>query len=297
VTRKTAVVINRRAGSVSEKDLRRRIETGLQQHNQRVRVLRVRSSKLRSAARALLNEGFNIIVAGGGDGTVSTVASQLVGRTAALGVLPLGTLNHFARDLGIPTQLDDAITLICSNDPRPVDVGSVNGYTFINNSSLGFYPSQLRIREAWEGTIGKWPAAIMASAIVLARFPNLHVTVEVNGNHIRRRCPMVVISNNEYGFEPGNLTARERLDGGTLGVYLLRDEGRMGLLRVALHALIFKLEEASSFDAYRATEAVITTRRKRVRAALDGEAYKLAAPLRYRLLPGSLLVIAPPTSR
>ena len=104
---------------------------------------------------------------------------------------------------------------------------------------------------------------------------------------------MVLISNNEYKFEPGNLTERERLDGGALGVYLLRDEGRTGLVRIALHSLVFKLEQAMGFEGDKAKEAVITTRRRRIRVALDGELYKLAPPLVYRVIPGGLRVIAP----
>ena len=104
---------------------------------------------------------------------------------------------------------------------------------------------------------------------------------------------MVLISNNEYMFEPGKLTSRVRLDEGLVGIYLLNDVGRTGMLRIMLHSLAFKLEDETSFERFKAAGAVITTRKRRVRVALDGEVYKLIPPLVYRSLPASLKVIAP----
>lgn len=187
----------------------------------------------RQAARAFRNEGFSVIVAGGGDGTVNAVAAELIGQETVLGVLPLGTLNHFACDLGIPTNLEGAVTVLCTGKPTAVDVGVVNGLIFLNNSSLGLYPDQVRIRRQWQAKIGKWPALVLASFLMLIRFPSLLITAEFNGTRIRRRYPMLVISNNEYILAPGKLTRRERLDGGTLGLYLLQDVGRARFLTVS----------------------------------------------------------------
>jgi diacylglycerol kinase family enzyme len=151
----------------------------------------------------------------------------------------------------------------------------------------------VRLRQRWRKRIGKWPALVLASLAVLARFPSLRLTVKLNGNRIGRRCPLVLISNNEYRFEPGNLTRRGRLDEGLLGVSLLNDVSRTGLLRIAVHSLVFMLENETSFESHKAAEAVIMTRKRRVRVALDGEVYKLTPPLFYRSIPGGLKVIAP----
>jgi len=291
--RKIAAIINTGAGSFSDETLLDQVRAAFGRRGVSARVLTSSGNNLYSQARSLREEGFEVIAAGGGDGTVSSVASELVGSQASLGVLPLGTLNHFARDLGVPLDLEGAVSLICSGAPKAVDVGTVNGRTFINNSSLGLYPDQVRMRLRWGKRIGKWPALVLASIAVLTRFRYLRVTAELNGKRIGRRCPMVLISNNEYRFEPGNLTKRERLDKGVLGVYLLNDEGRTGLLRIALHSLVFRLDEATSFESDRAKEAIITTRRRRIRVALDGELYKLTPPLVYRSIPGGLRVIAP----
>ena len=290
---KTGVIINVSAGSMSSQQLIEAIRAAFERHGVEARVEAAGGKKLPEIARAMRDEGFELIVAGGGDGTISTVASQLVGHRAALGVLPLGTLNHFARDIGMPLDTEAAIAAICSGEVRAVDVASVNGKTFINNSSLGLYPDQARLRQVWRAKIGRWPALIIASIIVLTRFPFLRVIAEFNGKRISRRCPMMLVSNNEYKLEPGRLTERERLDKGVLGIYLLRNEGRTGLLRIALHSLAYKVEEAASFENDTATEVVVATRRKKIRVALDGEVYKFDTPLRYTSMPASLRVITP----
>lgn len=291
--RKIAVIINTGAGSFPDEALVNRVQEAFGRQDVDARVLAVKGNALRSTAQSLRDEGFELIVAGGGDGTLSTVAAELLGADAALGVLPLGTLNHFAKDLGVPLDLDSAVELICTGAPAAVDVGWVNDHTFINNSSLGLYPDQVRLRQRWRKRIGKWLALVLASIAVLARFSNLRITAEFNGKRISRRCPLVLISNDEYKFEPGKLTRRERLDEGLLGVYLLNDVSRTGLLRMALHSLVFKLEDETSFESDKAAETIITTRRRRIRVALDGEVYKLIPPLVYRSIPGSLKVIAP----
>lgn len=291
--RKIAAIINTGAGSFPDEALLNRMREAFGRRGVDARVLAVKGNSLHATARSLLDEGFDVVVAGGGDGTVSTVAAELVGADAALGIIPLGTLNHFAQDLGVPADLDGAVELICSGAASKVDVGWVNGFTFINNSSLGLYPDQVRLRQRWRRRIGKWLALVLASLAVLVRFPSLQITAKLNGRRIGRRCPLVLISNNEYSFEPGKLTQRGRLDEGLLGVSLLNDVSRAGLLRIAFHSLVYMLEDETSFESHKAAEAIIMTRRKRVRVALDGEVYKLTPPLVYRSIPGGLKVIAP----
>lgn len=285
------IIINVSAGASAGRELADNVRRLFEQHDQSPRIELARGRRLLDVAQAMRDEHFNIVVAGGGDGTVSTIASQLIDSDTALGVLPLGTLNHFARDLGLPLDLGEAVETICTGEVRKVDVASVNGRTFINNSSLGIYPDQARLRKEWRAKIGRWPALIVASLIVLMRFPFLRVILEMNGKRISRRCPMMMVSNNEYMLEPGRLSERERLDCGTLGIYLLRDEGRAGLLKIALHSLVYSPEEAASFENYRAEEVLARTRRSSVRVALDGEVYRLRPPLHYRSHPRSLRVI------
>jgi diacylglycerol kinase family enzyme len=247
-------------------------------------------------ARRALQNGARAVVAGGGDGTVSAVASALAGTDRPLGVLPLGTLNHFAKDLGIPLALEEATRNICEGRAVSVDVGEVNGQVFINNSSLGLYPRIVRRREKLQerSGSGKWSAFLRAGVVVLRRYPFLDVRLSADGEEIARRTPFVFVGNNEYEVEGTNIGARERLDAGRLSLYVAHRTGRLGLLRLALRALFGGLRQAKDFDALRAQEIWVETRRpKRLPVATDGEVNVMTTPLYYRVRPGALRVIVP----
>jgi diacylglycerol kinase family enzyme len=247
------------------------------------------------ARRAAADSGVQVVVAGGGDGTVNAVASELVGTEKTLGVLPLGTLNHFAKDLHIPLDLEGAARNIVEGETVRVDVGEVNGRIFINNSSLGLYPSIVRHREKQQERLGrgKWFAALWATLEVFRRYPLFGVRLSVDGQEIRRRTPFVFIGNNEYQMDAFNLGARSCLDAGHLSLHLTRDVGRWGLVRLAVSAIFGRLRESKDFDAICAKEVWIETRRTRLRVATDGEVNIMRSPLRYAVRPGALRVIAP----
>jgi diacylglycerol kinase family enzyme len=289
--KKVGVIVNVSAGAAEGGRMIDAIKALFERHGVRPFIEIVQGRRLRDVARRMRSERFDLVVAAGGDGTVSAVASALTGSETALGVLPIGTLNHFARDIGMPLDSEEAVAAICSGEVRSVDAASVNDQVFINNSSLGLYPDQARLRQKWRGKIGRWPALILASIIVLTRFPFLRIVARFNGKTVSRRCPMVLVSNNRYRLEPGRLAERERMDEEVLGIYLLNDEGRTGLLRIAMHSLIYSPEEASSFESDAAREVIVHTRRRRVRVAVDGEVFKFRSPLLFKSLPGALLVI------
>jgi diacylglycerol kinase family enzyme len=247
------------------------------------------------ARRAAADKDVRIIVAGGGDGTVNAVASELVGTDKMLGVLPLGTLNHFAKDLNIPLDLEGAARNIVEGEAVRVDVGEVNGRVFINNSSLGLYPSIVRHREKQQERLGrgKWFAALWATLEVFRRYPLFGVRLSVDGQEFRRRTPFVFIGNNEYQMDAFNLGARSCLDAGHLSLHLTRDIGRWGLVRLAISAIFGRLRESKDFDALCAKEVWIETRRTRLRVATDGEVNIMRSPLHYSVRPGALRVIAP----
>lgn len=261
----------------------------------RVAVARDGAEIIRLARRALSN-GARAIVAGGGDGTVSAVASQLVGKQLALGVLPLGTLNHFAKDLGVPLNLEDAARNVCEGREVRVDVGEVNGQVFINNSGLGLYPRIVRRREKLQerSGSGKWSAFFRAALAVLRRYPFLRVRLSADGHEIARKTPFVFIGNNEYQMESFQMGARSCLDAGHLSLYVAHRTGRLGLLWLAVRALFGRIRQAKDFDALCAQEIWVETRRpKRLPVATDGEVNVMSTPLHYRVLPGALRVIVP----
>lgn len=247
------------------------------------------------ARQAVANKDVEIIVAGGGDGTVNAVASELVGTEKTFGVLPLGTLNHFAKDLNIPLDLAGAAQNLIAGEVTQVDIGEVNGHVFINNSSLGLYPSIVRHREKQQERLGrgKWFAAVWATLKVFRRYPLFSVRLSADGQEFRRRTPFVFIGNNEYQMDTFNLGARSCLDAGHLSLHLTRDIGRFGLVRLAFSALFGRLREAKDFDMLCAREVWIETRRKHLRVATDGEVNNMESPLHYRIRPAALRVIAP----
>lgn len=242
-----------------------------------------------------LAAGASIIVAGGGDGTMSEVASALVGTGSMLGVLPLGTLNHFARDLGIPLELDEAIRNIAAGHAILVDTGEVNGKVFLNNSSLGLYPDIVREREKQQQRLGrgKWLAFCWACMMALHRFPFLKVRLGVNGEQHLRRTAFVFIGNNPYVMEGFNIGARECINTGQLSLYVSRNSGRFGLLRLAFGLLCGRLRQAKDFDVASTKEILIETHHRRMRVATDGEVTVMTMPLQYRIRPASLRVLVP----
>jgi YegS/Rv2252/BmrU family lipid kinase len=261
----------------------------------RVHVAHDGEEIIRLVHRALSN-GARAVVAGGGDGTVSAVASQLVGTRLALGVLPLGTLNHFAKDLGVPLNLEEAARNICEGHEVRVDVAEVNGQVFINNSGLGLYPRIVRRREKLQERLGsgKWPAFFQAALAVLRRYPFLHVRLSADGQETLYKTPFVMVGNNEYQMESFQMGRRSCLDAGHLSLYVAHRTGRLGLLWLAVRALFGRIRQAKDFDALCAQEIWVETKRpKRLPVATDGEVNVMTTPLHYRVLPGALRVIVP----
>ena len=180
------VILNARAGTGHEGDDRRALEEALAAHGLQATVHAVAAGgDIVAAAKAALDAGAEVVVAAGGDGTVSAVASCIHGSNATLGVLPMGTLNHFARDLGIPTKLEEAVEVLARGVRVGVDLGEVNGRIFVNNASLGVYPDMVRdrIRQQRRLGRGKWWAMVWAALATLRRSPFLRLTLEIEFNN------------------------------------------------------------------------------------------------------------------
>lgn len=297
------VIINCGAGGGPDTEAGRAVEAAFASCGAEARVHLARAGEeLTELARAAVSNGARAVVAGGGDGTVGAVASALVGTDKALGVLPLGTLNHFAKDLRIPLEVEGAARTVCEGREALVDVAEVKGggetdrRLFINNSGLGLYPHIVRRREKLQRreSAGKWTAFVRASLAILRRYPFMNVRLNADGREIVRRTPFVFVGNNEYEVEGTRIGGRERLDAGRLSLYVAHRTGRLGLLRLALRALFGRLRQSKDFDALSAEEIWVETRRpKRLYVATDGEVAVMTTPLHYRVLPKALRVIVP----
>jgi diacylglycerol kinase family enzyme len=258
-------------------------------------VRQVAGPALLAAARDAANSDSDVVVMGGGDGTMGAGAGGLAGTGKPMGILPLGTLNHFARDLGIPTELEDAVRTVAEGVPREVDVGEANGRVFVNNSSIGLYPAAVSLRDAWmqRQSTHKWVAMGRAALATLREFPVVRVTLRLEEGGVNVTTPMVFIGNNRYDTKLFALGKRPALDGGELWVYLARDAGRFRFVRLALRALVGRLDDSRDFQGIGLKEMVVEDRRRLLRVAFDGEVGHIAPPVRYRIRPRALRVIVP----
>jgi diacylglycerol kinase family enzyme len=296
---KIEIIVNARSGPGEKEGVEERLAAAFKEANldPRISLAHTGAAVVKLAQRAARGDA-EIVVAAGGDGTLNAVASAVRATGKTFGVLPFGTMNHFAKDLHIPLDLDGAIQTIAAGRTARVDLGEVNGHVFLNNSSLGLYPSIVRERERQQRLgWGKWPAYIWAALAVLRRYPFLDIRLSADGKDLRSRTPFVFIGNNEYEMETLNIGGRTCLDAGKLSLYMTRRISRLGLIRLALLALFGGLRQDKDFLSFCTKEIWIGTKRKRVRVALDGEVIVLEPPLHYRVNPGALRVLVPPNDR
>jgi len=290
------VVLNARSGTGCGPGQARELEAGFADAGLDAELVLAHDGEAMFAAvdRARA-EGVSLVVAGGGDGTQSAVASRLAGTGLVQGVLPMGTLNHFAKDLGIPLKLPDAIRTLAEGRVEQVDVGEVNGRVFINNSSLGLYPEIVRERELQRLHLGKskWRALASATLHATARHVGMAVRVDADGAQQVRRTGFVFIGNNRYTMEGLSIGARASLQDGELALYLGRRRGRLALVELALRALFRRLRQERDFELVTGPAFTIDMSASCVRVAADGEVCMMETPLRYRVRPRALRVMVP----
>lgn len=299
--RKIAVIINSGSGASDgdSNELKNRLSEIFLSHGVEAQIEIAESGEnLMKLAAVAAKSDAEIIVAGGGDGTISGIASKIIETEKTLGVLPLGTLNHFSKDLQIPQDLEEAARVIAENNVKEIDAAEVNGRVFINNSSIGLYPQIVRRREQQQRLgKGKWAAAFWAATAVLRRYPFFNIKLQIDAREVSRKTPFVFVGNNEYAMDFLNIGKRASLSDGKLSVYLLHKTGRAGLFMLALRSLFGAMQRAKDFESVETDEITIDTRRpKKLLVALDGEVEALETPLCYRIRPRSLRVIVPKIS-
>ena len=291
---KVAILLNANAGSLVHDECEARAQEILaacQGANITATAHLCDPARLTAIARRFARDGdVDAVVAAGGDGTVSAVAAGLVGTDVALGVIPLGTLNHFAKDLGIK-DVQSAIAAIATGATRRIDVGEVNGRVFINNSSIGLYPEIVVERDHERRRAGrsKSIAMLVAAWRALLRFPLLHVAIALAGSVFSAHTPFVWIGNNEYTLGMRDLGTRSRLDAGKLDIYTLRSTSRWKMFVAMIKALLRRRDP--ELEGKLVERADIVTTKRRVKVALDGEVVRMTPPLTYRSRPGALVVL------
>ena len=247
---------------------------------------------LKEAASA---PGLDAVVAGGGDGTLSCAAGHLAGTGRPLGILPLGTLNHLARDAGIPVGIEEAAKTIAARRIREIDVAEVNGRVFVNNSSVGLYPDMVMLREQEQERLGrsKRRAMLSASLASLRHFRRHRLWISAPGLEAPIRTPLLFIGNNRYQVNLFGLGQRERLDEGELCLYAIRAKSRLHLFWAGVRGIFGKLDQQRDFITAYVTEAEIGSDRPTLTLSADGETVRMETPLRYRIRPKALKLIVP----
>ncbi len=289
--RHVVVIVNSTSGRGHGNSTVAAIEAEFRAVGQPARVTCVNSAALEHAIEHAIKDGVRLIVIGGGDGTLSTAAAALVDTDVTLGVLPLGTLNHFAKDQQIPLDLADAVHTLVAGRMKRIDVGEVNGRVFINNSSLGIYPDIVRLRRRLG--FSKWIGLAAATWLVLRRGSTLSITLASDSGDRLYRTPFAFIGNNAYVVEGFDVGERKTMQTGQLSLYTSRLTGRVGVFRLAFRSLFRRLRVDHDFDTVIARDFVIETRQRWLRVATDGEVSLQPMPLRYRSRAGALRVMVP----
>ena len=286
-------ILNGKSGSQNEAAVRAAVARFAAEYGREARIILASGKDLEAIARKAAETG-GVVAAGGGDGTISAVAAAVVDSQATLGVLPLGTLNHFAKDMGIPLDLDDAVRTVFTGSEMRVDVGEVNGRIFVNNSSVGFYPHIVRARDQQQrrGT-PKWLAFAQAVLRVARRKITVQVWLEGDGQGAHKiDTPFVFVGNNQYTLTGTEIGTRARLDGGTLWLCTAPAAGRAKLLRLAIGAL-FGQADANELTRLELRNLQIHTHHRSLLVARDGEVGVMQTPLKYRIWPRALRVLVP----
>ena len=291
------VLVNSRAGPQEAEPALERVRTALSTHGVSADIQTLeKGTDIRAEAQQALAEGFDVIVAAGGDGTISAVASILRGSETMMGILPLGTFNYFARSLDIPTDLEEAVALLSRGAPRRVRSAAINDRSFLNNVSLGAYPAILKTREDVYRKWGRRRVAAYWSALVtLLTLPKpLRLTIEAEGERLRRRTPLVFAVNNAFQLEQMGLQGRDEIAKGHLALFVAPDTNRWGMLSNAVMLALGRAQRHKEFEFMAASRFRIDAKHSRHDIACDGERERMNAPYELRVAREDLSVIAPP---
>ncbi len=289
------VILNSKAGSAAADDLVETVAAHFREHSLSPLIHRVQGAEIGKKAVEAAQGDADIVVAGGGDGTICGVATQVSKSNKVLGVLPLGTLNHFSKDLGVPQDLGEAVAAIADGREIAVDLGSINGEIFVNNSSIGLYPHIVKERESQQHRLGrsKWHAAFWALMHTLRATPVVEVRTVVQGQEIVEKTPFLFIGNNVYDMDLVLIGTLTSMDGGYLFVFALSDGSRFGVVRSMAKLMTGRAKRGEDFRTINIDSITLSTHRKKISVARDGEVGFMKTPLEYKILPGALRVLIP----
>ena len=297
---RAVVLLNEGAGTLAGLDVgeaREAIARGFADAGAQAEVRFVDPPRLGNVASEAARGGeFDAIIAGGGDGTLNTVANALADSHKAFGVLPLGTHNHFAKDLKIPLDLNGAVAALAKGKVIDLPVAEVNGHLFLNFSAIGLHPEVVRDREAQreEKGRGKWQAMTVAMFRGIVSPPVQKLTLSARGHTIARRTPSLIVCNNPHQMEVFGVADASVPERGLLNVYVTTRAKRRTLVGQLFRAATRGISETTRhFEAMALPEFRIDSKKRRLPVSIDGEVTVLDTPLHYRVRPRPLKVIVP----
>lgn len=262
-----------------------------------VEILVVENGALDQALKDSVNGPHDAVILAGGDGTVRSAAALLAGSEKALGIIPMGTFNLLARDLGVPLTLPEAVAALATAEPRRIDAAELNGSMFLCVSIIGFYPYVAQKREEWRDLPAwrRYPALFVELVKSALRHASLRVNVVTSEGSTLVNTRFAAVSNNPYEDVFGLIPKRESLDSGKLAAYISTHRTRGGMAVSVLRWFLGRWREDREVTEVSSGELVITSRkgRRRIPVMIDGEVEKLPFPLRYKALPGALLALKP----
>lgn len=291
-----SVLLNRGGGAVmADPGIRKKAAAALKAAGIDAKVELIGGGECEVRSRAIAERGDPLLIVGGGDGTISAAGSALAGSKTALGILPLGTLNHFARDLGIPFDLEEAAGVIAAGKVANVDLAEMNGQIFINNSAVGLYPLMVLDREKQQKKLGrsKRLALLVASLRMLARFHHQQLSLTVNNRKTQVDSPLLFVGNNDYRIDLGAAGQRKNISGGELCVLVMRKKTRAGFIAAAIRALANRVRDDDMVRLDGVERLRVGSDRSRLKVSLDGEIVSAEPPLDYSIRKKALRVIVP----
>jgi YegS/Rv2252/BmrU family lipid kinase len=304
IAMKAVVLLNEGAGTLAGSnvaDAQQQIARGFAAAGAQADVRFVEPRYLRPLAQeAARGEQFDTIFAGGGDGTLNTIANVVADSNKTFGVLPLGTHNHFAKDLKIPLDLDQAIAALVAGRTIDLPVAEINGHVFLNFSAIGLHPEIVIDRETQreEKGRGRWPAMAVAMLHKLTSPPVHKLALSARGHTISRRTPSVIICNNPHQMKVFGVTDASVPERGLLNVYITTRTRRRTLLWLMFRAAAGAIDESTKhFETMALPELHIDAKRHTLPVSIDGEVMDLQTPLVYRVRERPMKVIVPAEER
>jgi diacylglycerol kinase family enzyme len=295
-------VINAASGHNDPETTRRAIEEALRAAGRTGKLLFPRPDEFARAAlqaAATATARHTAVVAVGGDGTINSVAQAAHAEGCAMGVLPQGTFNYFARTHGIPADTAEAAQALLRFAPVPVQVGLINERVFLVNASLGLYPELLQDREAYKARFGRSRFVAVGAAIVtlLSKHRRLRLRIELGADMRELTTPTLFVGNNRLQLEQVGLQEAPAIDDGCLAAATLRPIGALSLLWLLFRGTIGTLGEANAVESFEFHRMVVKPRLplggRRIKAAIDGEVTWLRTPLEFRVSAKPLYLLKP----